>query len=559
MPVISVSYSDLCRLVGELIPMESLGDLLARVKVGFEGEEEGELELEVTADRLDLVTVEGIARALKGVMGKEAGLPRYDTFDSGWEIRVDPSVERVRPYVVGAVVEGVELDEDALVALMRAQEKLHQTLGRDRRKMSMGIHNADVIEPPISYAAEPSDRVRFVPLGEAEEMTAREMLSRTEKGREYAHLVGDGSVVPVLRDSKGDVLSIPPILNGELTRVTESTRNLFIDVTGPDLRAISQALVLITTALAERGGRIGTVAVRYLGEPGELITPDLSTSELTVDVKYVNSVMGINLTPEEISDLLRRVRLGAEVQGDSVRVLIPPYRFDFLHPVDVVEEVAQAVGYDRLEPELPAWVSTFGRRHPIEKVSALVRTLMIGLGYQEILNYVMTSREVLFERVLRPESPVVEVANPVTASYSVLRDSLLPGVIAFLARNTGAPLPQKVFEVGDVVIPDESAETGARDERRVCAAIADSEVGFEDIQADLYALLRNLNVDFEVRQARHPTLLPGRTAEILVSGEVAGVVGEVNPEVLELNKIKTPVAAFELSLPALKIIGPGGR
>lgn len=552
MPVITVDYSDLCRLVGEEIPEDRLADLLARIKVSLEGEEDGELELEITADRLDLVTVEGLARALRGFLGKEVGLPNYEVFDSGWEVKVDPSVKAVRPYFVGALIEGIELDETALVAIMRAQEKLHQTLGRDRRKMSMGLHNADVLEPPITYAAEPSDSVRFVPLGETEEMTAAEMLRRTEKGREYAHLVGDGSVVPVLRDSEGGVLSVPPILNGELTRVTSSTRNIFLDVTGPDMRAISQALVLMATALAERGGRIGTVVISY--PEGPIVTPDLSVSEMTVELDYVNSMMGLNLSAQDVVNLLEKARLGAEAKGNVIKVRIPAYRSDFLHPVDVVEEVAQSLGYDYLTPELPMHVTTFGKRHPVEKASALVRSLMIGLGYQEVLNYVMTSREVLFRRVNRPESPVVEVANPVTASYTVLRDSLLPGLIAFLSRNTGAPLPQRIFEVGDVVIPDETAETGARDERRLAAAVADSEVGFEDIQADLYALLRNLNVSFELRPAEHPSLLRGRTAEVLVDGVSAGVVGEVHPEVLELNKIKTPVAVFELSLERLEVI-----
>jgi len=551
-PVITVDYSDLCRLVGEEIPEDRLADLLARIKVSLEGEEDGELELEITADRLDLVTVEGLARALRGFLGKEVGLPNYEVFDSGWEVKVDPSVKAVRPYFVGALIEGIELDETALVAIMRAQEKLHQTLGRDRRKMSMGLHNADVLEPPITYAAEPSDSVRFVPLGETEEMTAAEMLRRTEKGREYAHLVGDGSVVPVLRDSEGGVLSVPPILNGELTRVTSSTRNIFLDVTGPDMRAISQALVLMATALAERGGRIGTVVISY--PEGPIVTPDLSVSEMTVELDYVNSMMGLNLSAQDVVNLLEKARLGAEAKGNVIKVRIPAYRSDFLHPVDVVEEVAQSLGYDYLTPELPMHVTTFGKRHPVEKASALVRSLMIGLGYQEVLNYVMTSREVLFRRVNRPESPVVEVANPVTASYTVLRDSLLPGLIAFLSRNTGAPLPQRIFEVGDVVIPDETAETGARDERRLAAAVADSEVGFEDIQADLYALLRNLNVSFELRPAEHPSLLRGRTAEVLVDGVSAGVVGEVHPEVLELNKIKTPVAVFELSLERLEVI-----
>ena len=549
MPTIEVSLEELSDLVGVRLSVSELEELLLRTKASLE-EVEGEMVvLEVTADRLDLLSVEGLSRAIKGLLGVETGAPRYEVRSSGVVLTVDRSVGPVRPYIMGAVVKGVRLSPGAIASLMQAQEKLHATIGRDRRRVAIGIHDFSKVEPPLVYRAEPAREVTFVPLHEERAMTAEEILRSTEKGVRYRHLLGDGSVVPVIRDRRGEVLSMPPIINSDLTKVTEESRGLFIDMTGTDLRSISLCMKILCADLAERGGRIESVRVIY--PEFELESPDMSPQVVEADLSFIESIVGEEIGEDEVISLLRAGRIDARLEGERVIATVPAYRHDFLHPVDLAEEVAVLLGYHRLEPVMPVNVMTVGKAHPIERLSRKVRVIMVGLGYQEVANYIMTSEEVLFYTLGNGPRDVVRVGNPVSASYEVLRDTLLPGLIWFIARNPGAPLPHKVFEVGDVVIPDPEAETLARDERRIGAAISDVEVGFEDIQSHLFALGRQLGLEFELEKREAPGFLRGRCAGVRLEGEEVGIVGEISPEVLEKVKIRNPVAVFEISLTRL--------
>ncbi len=551
MPVITVNMREFFRLLGEELDEDELTSLLEYTKVNLEAydPEEGEIEFEVTADRMDLVAMEGLIRLIKGLMERELGIPRYPMRRKAFQVRVTESVRRIRPYVVAALVKGVDLTtEESLISLIEAQEKLHDTLGRKRKRVSIGLHDFSKVVPPITYDARPADKVSFVPLGEYAEMTAQEVLEQTEKGREYAHLIENPeNLVPLILDSRDEVLSLPPIINSELTRLTPGVRDLFIDVTGTDLRAISYTLEIIVSAMGERGGEIHTLEVVY--PDMKLETPKPEPSEMFVSEDFIRRMVGIPMSSEEIIHQLRRARLDASSDGSIARVMIPGFRADFLHPVDVAEEVAITYGLNNLGYELPLNVMTVGKRHPREKVSALVRTLMIGLGYQEVLNYVMTSRTSLFSSVGREERPVVEVANPVSESYSVLRDSLIPGLLHFLAANTHAKYPQRVFEVGDVVVVDYSYETRARDERRLAAAYADYSVGFEDIYSHLKALADNSGIELELESYGERPFLQGRCAKVMLNGVEAGLIGEIDPEILLKLGITVPVALFEIRLP----------
>ena len=551
MPTVSMRKGYLLSLLGADLTDQQLRDLIESTKMEVEEMGEEELVLEVTADRIDMLSPEGIARYLRGIMGAELGMPRYRVVGSAVEGWVEESVLDVRPAFALAVVRGVKMTEDSLISLMRLQEKLDEGWGRGRRKVSIGIHDLEKLSPPVTYRAEPPEEIVFVPLRREEEMDGRRILRELEKGREYGHIISWSEKFPVIRDSEGRVISMPPIINSEMTRVTEETRDLLIDVTGLDQYSVEKAAVVIATSLAELGGSIELVRLHLPGE--ERVTPDMEPLEMELDLDYFRRKSGIELSGDEVSLLLRRCRLDAEQSDGSIRAVIPPFRVDFLHPIDLVEEALIAYGYWRLKPEIPT-VMTMGRVHPIEKISRRARILMIGLGYQEVLSYIMTNPEDLFDRVRRPRGPVVEVANPVSATYSVLRDSLIPGLLLFLARNVGAPYPQKVFEVGDVVIVDEGYETRARNERRLAAAIADDVISFEHVQSHLFSLLEGLGLEFHLRPSTHPTLIEGRTAEVIYELEeevVAGIIGEVRPDVLESLGLRTPVGVFEVSLEPL--------
>ncbi len=551
MPVITLYRDRFCRLLGRDMSVEELEEWLPWIALDIEDVGPDYVKVEYNPNRMDFSSPVGIARALRGLLGIEVGLPYYEAPLGPVEIIVKPGVERVRPYVVGAVVRGLELDEQTLQELIEMQEDLHWGIGRDRKKAAIGLHDLSTVKTPIYYAAFKPDEKSFVPLDTREEMTLGEVLKKHEKGRMYGHLVASSDVYPVIMDAEGHVMSFPPVINSELTRVTTETRDLFIDITGPDLRAIRAALRVLTTTLADMGGRVEAVRVCY-PDGTVLTTPDLRPRETMLRVDYANKLIGLELSEQEVIECLRRCRLDAEPMGPGLlKVLVPPYRTDIMHEVDLVEEVAVGYGYFRLEPRRPPSPRS-GQPHPAAELADRVRLIMIGMGFTEVMNFVLTNERVHYELMRLPPGEPVKLANPVSAEYSMLRELLLPGLMANLAVNIKERYPQKLFEVGDVVVRAEETETRARRELHLAAMIAHSRAGYAEIKGCLDALMRGLGVlDWGVRAAEHPSFLPGRVAEVLLAGQPIGVIGEIHPEVIVNFGLENPVAAFELDLSPL--------
>jgi len=280
MPVCRVALYDVSRLVGEELDVETLSEMLPRLKCEVEGVEGGYVEYEATHDRPDLFSAEGLARALRGLLGFELGLRTFCVEHSGKAFNEGPSY---RPYILLATVHGLSLDDEAIAQVMQLQEKLHATYGRDRRRVSIGVYDLSKITFPVRYVEADPDSNRFVPLDFEEEMSLREILERHPKGVQYSHLLAGKERYPLLLDSRGKVLSMPPIVNSEETRVTERTRDVLIDVTATDRKAAEDVLAVVTTALAERGEKIGLVEV-LSGEDSWLLSLEPRSVELNVEL-----------------------------------------------------------------------------------------------------------------------------------------------------------------------------------------------------------------------------------------------------------------------------------
>jgi len=546
-PTISVSYEDLTDLLGVKIPLDKLNDLLFLVKCEVVGVKGDEMILELNADRPDMLSSEGIARVLRGLIGVEVGLKKYLVLEGDVSITVKPSVLKVRPFIVSSVIRNLRLNDEAVRQLMQLQEKLHLTYCRNRRKVSIGLHDLDAVNSKIVYEGVEPDNIRFIPLGESEEKTGRQILKETPKGRAYSHLIESFDVYPLLHDIEGRVLSMPPIINSILTTVTQNTKNILIDVTGTDEKLCHLMLNLLATDLVERGGTIETVQIKY---PNKFFkSPSIEYPTMNLSTKYANELIGINLTDKELQECLLKMRYGAHILREGlVEVQIPPYRLDILHPVDLVEDVAIGYGYDKLEPVIP-FTKTFGRELEISSFLRKVRDLMVGLGFQEVLNYTMTSKEVLFTNMEVEFERVVEVQNPLSKEYSVLRTWLIPGLLNFLSFNRHTSYPQKIFECGTAVLIDESLPNKAKMLEKLAAAICDHKAGYEDAQAALYYLLKALGVNkWSIERLLHPSFIEGRAAYLSINDHVIAILGEVNPKVLQNFHLENPVATFEADL-----------
>ena len=548
MPTLTMEYSDLCSLLGMEIPIEELENLLGLVKCQVEGVEGGSITVEVTADRPDMLSVEGVARTLRGFLGRPT--PTYKPGKSKVKVKVSRSVRRIRPYIACAVVSGLTFNDASIAQLMQLQEKLHETLCRRRRKASIGVYDLGKVKPPITYTALKPEEIVFTPLEEAKPMRAGEILSKTRKGLEYGHLLKGLPRYPLLVDSKGQVLSMPPIVNSEETKVTLETRSLFIDATGFNPELLEEAVTIMASSLAERGGKVESVLVEYEGG-WKRWTCTMKPKRMVVDSSAVNRLLGFSLPARGQAEILGRMGFKAKVKGRKLEVSIPPYRCDILHPVDVAEEVAIGYNYDRIKPE-PLRVPTTGSLLPSTKLRRKIRDLMAGLGFQEVASYLLSNPETQTVKMGLQGVDLAELANPLTSEYSVLRWWVIPGLLEFLSKNTHAEYPQKVFEVGDVVLPDSEAETATRVECRLAAALTGFKAGYEDIQAVAYSLLHHLGFhEWRVKPAEHPSFIPGRAAWLQVGGVDTVLLGEIHPQVLEAFQLPNPVAAMEANLTRL--------
>jgi len=537
------------------------------------------LRLNMLAVRPDLFDPGGMARCIRGFLGIQTGLPQYTVSAARLRVQVDPQLGRAdsyRPWIACAVVRNVQLDHATIKIVMNLQEHLHWALGRDRKLASIGVYDLDTLAGDVfHYDAVDPDGLRFVPLGfdpadPASCITPREILERHKTGQAYAHLLRPFQRYPLLRDGVGTVLSMPPIINSEGTRVTLGTRNFFIDVTGLSQRTVERTLNVIVTSLKEilpqieiecvlieqpGGGRSGGADCGRDGACAAVrITPDLTPTEMRLDVRQAAETIGVPLNAGELAELLESMGYDVEECGhaDTLRVLVPPYRNDVMHPADLIEDAAIAYGYENIPAAL---VPTFTVGSPlaIEERSAIARRVMTGLGFQQVMTLVLTSAPAAFDRWRLPPDPrAVQIENPISAEQTMCRVSLLPGLLETLAINRQYDLPQYLFEVGDCCFVDEQAETGAREERLLAAAMIGTHVGYADIRAVADAFVHEMASTYVVRPSEHPSYIPGRVAALFDSRErPIGWMGEVHPEVLEAYGLRHPVAVLELSLEKL--------
>jgi len=545
MPVINFTYQNLNELLGISIDKGELIDLLPMIGSDIEDYDDENLKVEFFPNRPDHYSVEGIARTLKGFLQIERGIPHYDLTPSGTSITVDPGLANIRPYTSCALVEDINLDDDKLVQIMEFQEDLHWVLGRDRKKVAIGIHNLDVLTPPFYYKAADPLTTSFVALDTDEEMNLKEILENHKKGRAYAHIIDKFDKYPLLIDSEDNVLSMPPIINGELTKLTADTKNVFVDVTGTDKKAVDHTLNIITTSFAESGAKIKTMNVIYPNETRTL--PDLTPKKKILRVKNAQRMIGIDSSRDEIIGMLRRVRLDADaLNEDEIEVSIPPYRIDVLHEVDIIENVA--IGYDfrKIKARLPD-VATVASEDPHKAFENRVREIMIGYGFYEVMSLMLTSEEQHYQKMNLTEDERVVVAQPISQDRTMIRKSLLNGLMEFLEDNTHEELPQKIFEVGEVVYLDKATETRTRGVSKLAALVTHSTANFTEIKSLTASLISNLGLKMTVKPLDHPSFIKGRCAEVVTKGDkVKGFFGEVSPLVISNFNLEYPVVAFEL-------------
>lgn len=522
------------------------------------------IRLELLAVRPDIFDPGGLARLLRGYLGQRPGLQSYPLSEPRCHVDVDPAVlgpACPRPAIACAIVRGVELDDDLIKVVMNLQENLHWALGRDRKHASIGVYDLETVQgPEFRYRSVGPEEIRFVPLGydpadPASAITPRAILEEHPKGVEFAHLLAGFERYPLLTDGTGHVLSMPPLINSEDTRVTDDTRSFFIDVTGTNRRLVGRTLNVLVTSLLELlpQARVEQVTIRYPGEA--VVTPDFTPQEVELSASRTAALVGAPITIQTLPDLLRRMGNGVEVlDEDRVLVRVPAYRNDILHARDLMEDAAIAFGYHNLEAVLVPTMTVGGERR-VETVARAARETLCGLGWMEVMTLVLTSEKAAYDqlRLPRREDHVV-LAHPISQDQTMMRRHMLAGLLETLTVNAHREYPQRIFEVGEVTELART-DTGARERRVVGGVIIGERAGVTDVRAAAEAVLREFGWSISTAATKHETFLPGRGAVIVArkgdEKRIVGTLGELHPEVLESFKLRLPTASFEIDLTTL--------
>lgn len=540
MPVVTLYLSRLQKLVGKTSKSKII-DALPFLGLDIEEQTDQYIKVEYSPNRPDYATDVGIAIGLQGLLGIKKGIAKLvikKQKDANYVIKTDPAVKKIRPHVMGLIAKGGKLDDEIIRQLIALQEDLHFGVGRKRKKASIGIHNLDSIKLPLFYTVKSRDH-KFVPLAMDKEMSVSQILETMDVGKDYSEILGSGSMVPMILDAQNNTVSFPPIINSALTTITTSTTNLLVEVTGNDSGAVSDTLSVVASALQGLG-----FALYDVKTDKKSASDSLTSRTILLDSDLVNQTLGLNLSLSQICNMLKKCRLDATTKGKKISCTIPSYRFDIFGSMDLVEEVALGYGIQNLLPTLPSSVSV-GQKSKTTLGLDHLGQIMIGLGYTEALNSSLASKQVLYDNTKRNPAKLIEVAESKSQEHTVLRDSIVPGLLENLSKNIHEQYPQKLFETGIIF----SGDSPIKESISLACVSAHKDSGYTEIKSVLQSLLKIYsNIECRTKTAENPMFAKGNTAEILVNGKKIGMVGELDSQVIENFKLRVHVSGFEIIL-----------
>lgn len=531
MPTVNLNKKEFEELVGKKLPLEELKDRISMLGTDLEKIEGNEIIVEVFPNRPDMLSEQGFARAFSSFIGVKKGLREYTVKKSNYKVLVDKSVKKVRPFTACAVVKNLRIDNEKIKSLIQIQEKLHIGYGRNRKKVAIGIYPLEKIKFPIKYLAKKPEEIKFKPLEMNAVLNGKEILELHPAGREYKHLLENEKLYPIFLDANDSILSMPPIINSDdIGKVTEETKNVFIECSGFDYSVLSKCLNFIVTALADIRGEIYKIEIQDSGKKIE--SPNLTPEEMKININYINKMLGLELKENEIKNLLER--MGFDYSGG--KVLVPAYRADILHEIDLVEDIAIAYGYENFKEEIPN-ISTIGKESDRSKFNRKISEILIGLELLECSSVSLSNENVLNKK-MNIKNKLVKVESPVNQDYDTLRNSMIPSLLQILAENKRYEYPQNIFEIGKIF-----DDINDKDSLGILVT-----GNFTFIKQILDVLFSLINSKYEVKEEDHGSFISGRCGKVIVNEKEIGVVGEINPLVLSNFGIEIPCSGLELDI-----------
>ncbi len=512
-------------------------------------------------NRPDLWSSAGVARALKTYETGE--IPYYDFFSTkdeekdseGREIIDDESAVGIRGFSIGFACRGVEVDNDLLVNLIQSQEKLCFNFGRKRKTIAMGIYRSELINYPVHYAAVDPDKTKFVPLGMDEELSLREICTKHPKGKEYGYIVSSFDKFPYLYDDKGETLSFPPVINSSRIGAIEiGDSEFFIELSGPILNDLLLAANILACDLSDMGFEILPIKVHLNQDTPygrEITVPYYFQEPQRAEISAIDKKLGLPLTGEDCIKALKRMGVYAIADDKYVYIECPEYRNDFLHEVDIAEDVMIGYGLENFTPVMPSDF-TVGRLSAVEEFSRKVKDIMVGLGFQEMMYNYLGSKKEYIDNMHISSDEAVFIANPMSENYEVIRPSILPCLLESESVSGHAVYPHLIFECGKITVKDDSDNSGTHTANSVGFFASNVQIGYNEASSYIQTLMYFLRKEYTLLPVENdPRFIPGRCAYVMYKGKKAGIFGETHPQVLESWNCALPSIMAELDLDVL--------
>ncbi|KAJ5074980.1 phenylalanine--tRNA ligase beta subunit [Anaeramoeba ignava] len=587
MPVVSVTRDSLFKELGKTFTQEEFADFCFEFGIELDdviienqdGNDVTIYKIDVPANRYDLLCLEGLSQALNCFLQRKKS-PHFikkPKLSENHVITVKEETKQIRPFIVSAVLKNIVFNEDRFQSFIDLQDKLHQNICRRRTLVAIGTHDLDTLTPPFTYEALKPEDIKFIPLNQTKEMNANELMEFYEndlKLKHFLHIIRDSPVYPVIYDSKRVVLSLPPIINGDHSKITLKYKNVFIECTATD---ITKAKIVLDTIIAmfsqycEEPFSAHSVEVIHSDGITKTTFPELQYREVPIQISYINKVCGVKLTADQISTLLEKMMLEENKEkrktiqkqdtiDHELTIIVPPTRSDILHPCDIAEDVAIAYGYNNIVPTTPK-SNTIATQQPLNHLTELLRIEVSQCGFTEVLNFALSSHQDCFENMRMEDDgkTACVIQNPKTTDFQIPRISLIPGLLKTYTSSRDVKLPIKLFEISEIVVLDEKKETGAKNIRKLAALYVDSNrSGFESIHGLLDRVMQVLGIKWDstqkdpnayyLKETIHPSFFEKRCAQIYHGKTEIGIIGIVHPLVLKNFSILNPCSAIEIDI-----------
>ena len=527
-------------------------------------------KIEVAANRYDLLCLEGLALALRVYLSKQK-MPEIKPLnilpEEERQLIVYDSVNDVRPIGLCAILRDINFTDEMLKSFMDLQDKLHNNICRGRKLVSMGTHDLDTVKGPFSYRALSPEKIHFVPLNREEEVNGDGLMSLLKddpKLGKYLYLLEGKEKYPVMVDSNGVIMSLPPIINSQHTKMTLNTHNVLLDITGIDLtkcEIVLNTLIAMFSVYCKNPFTVEEIKVINQKTGEGKIYPDLTPRKFQVDINYLKTITGIyDILPEKITKLLEKMELSAKILNpNEIEVLAPITRSDILHPCDIAEDLAISYGYNNIKKELTT-TKTHGVQQPYNKLADFFRDEMAMGGYVEFLTMALLSHKDMFTNLLseKRDDKTVQILYSKSKEFEYIRSSLIPGILKSIEGNKANQLPFKIFEISDVVEINQETEVGAVNRRKLCFAYTNTVSAMEIVQGMVDLLMKKIGLGFNsknvekkyyIKKSENKIFFEDRQAEIYILNDIkVGIYGIVHPKVIKNFGIKNPVTLCEIDL-----------